>query len=393
MNSVALLTIISFMVFMSSGVAGPITSLYLESLGANYFIIGVLSTVSSLTTVLSSYLWGRQSDRLANRKLFLTDGLAGSSLVSAAMALIPGYIYAFPLRVVGTVSRAAHSTSSLALIGDLLEVRSDRGRRMGIYRGLGSLGFASMAFFAGSIADRTSLRVPFAVAAALIALAFLLSLMIQEVPQTARSGAGNDAPAAVSVPPPGHHLPLSPLLVSVFLWSLAFSSVLAVWPNYMVGQLNYTRTDMSRLWALAAFTEFPMMILAGWLSDRLGRLPVLGLGLLCWSAVFSCYVVFPVYPWILLIQVGRGFAFGAFVGTSMTYATEVTTQAERGRASGLYSATRGLGSVLGGTVGGSLTQFLGFRPMILTCAALVSVGAIYVAAVCLRWRGDGSITT
>jgi MFS family permease len=103
--------------------------------------------------------------------------------------------------------------------------------------------------------------------------------------------------------------------------------------------------------------------------------------------VFSSYVLFPVYPWIMLIQIGRGFSFGMFVGTSMTYATEVTTQAERGRASGLYSSTRGLGSVLGGAVGGSLTQFLGFRFMLFTCAILVFGGAVYVATTYLRWRG------
>ena len=81
MNSVALLTIISFITFMSNGVAGPVSSLYMESLGASYLMLGALSTVSSLTSVLSSYLSGRQSDRLANSKGFLTGGLAGSALV------------------------------------------------------------------------------------------------------------------------------------------------------------------------------------------------------------------------------------------------------------------------------------------------------------------------
>lgn len=387
MNSVALLTIISFISFMSNGVAGPISSLYLESLGASYFMLGVLSTVSSLTRVLSSYLSGRQSDRLANRKLFLAGGLAGSTLVSGGMAIIPSYLFAFPLRVVGTISRAAYNTSSLALMGDLLENRTDRGRRMGIYRGLGSLGFATMAFFAGSIADRTSLRVPMAGSAVLLAIALLLSLAVREASPKARARTSRVTRTDASPSAPTSRLPLTPLLVSVFLWALAFSAMQSVWSNYLVGQLNFSKTVMSRLWALAAFVEFPMMVLGGWLSDRLGRLPVLALGLLGWSVVYSCYVFFPVYPWIMLVQVGRGFSFGMFVGTSMTYATEVAEQSKRGRASGLYSSTRGLGSVLGGTVGGSLTQFLGFQFMLLTCATLVFGGAVYVATTYFRWRG------
>ena len=57
-------------------------------------------------------------------------------------------------------------------------------------------------------------------------------------------------------------------------------AVYAVWANYMVSELGYSQTAMSALWSLASTSEFPLMILAGWLSDRLGRLPMLSLGFL-----------------------------------------------------------------------------------------------------------------
>ena len=138
-------------------------------------------------------------------------------------------------------------------------------------------------------------------------------------------------------------LPLTPLLVSALLWSLVTGAVYAVWANYMVGEMEYSPAAMTALWALASTSEFPLMILAGWLSDRFGRLPMLSLGFLAWAIVFAGYVVAPVLPWIIGIQLVRGFAYSAYTATAMTYASEVRSRAQRGWASGLYSAAGGLG--------------------------------------------------
>ena len=387
------MTAISFILFMSRGIMGPVSSLYAESLGANYVVIGLLGTAASLTAILFSTVWGRASDRLRQRRVFLRLGLGVLAVSSGLMALVPNYGYLFPLNVLGAVATAAYSTASLALMGDLLEEqRSGHGRRMGVYRGLGSLGFGLMAFFSGSVADRLSMRAPFYLAALLLAVAFFLALRVEEPaasqpPATFNPhGTLRTRPAAASMPQaarPGR-LPLAPLLISAFLWALAIGAVYAVWGNYMVGELGYTRAAMSRLWALASLSEFPLMILAGWLSDRIGRLPMLCLGFLAWAFVFLGYVVVPTMPWIVGIQLVRGFAYSAVVATAMVYTTEVRAKSQRGQASGLYGSAEGAGSILGSTLGGALTQLTNFRTMIATNAALIFGGAIYLAVVALR---------
>jgi MFS family permease len=182
-------------------------------------------------------------------------------------------------------------------------------------------------------------------------------------------------------------LPLAPLLVSAFLWSLVTGAVYAVWANYMVSELGYSQATMSRLWSLASTSEFPLMIVAGWLSDRIGRLPMLSLGFLAWTVVFLGYVFVPGMPWIIAIQLTRGFAYSAFTATAMTYATEVRAKSQRGEASGLYSSAGGIGSILGSSMGGILTELTGFRTMIATNAGLIFGGAVYLAAVIVRRAG------
>jgi len=413
MNDLAQMTIISFVIFMSGGITGPINSLYVESLGANYVAIGLLGTVTSLTAILFSYVWGRASDLAGRRKTFLVLGLVSMALVYGGLALAPSYGFLFPLRIVGAVAMSAYSVSSLALMGDLLEQRDRaRGRRMGVFRGLGSLGFGLMAFLSGSIADWSSIRTPFALAACFLSVAFVLSLWVKEpaaprdvrptvagvfgflhalavsvwvgaVEAVRRAMAPRSVAARRSEAEAAGRLPLAPLLVSAFLWSLVTGAVYAVWANYMVSELGYSQTAMSRLWALASTSEFPLMIFAGWLSDRLGRLPMLSLGFVAWALVFFGYVLLPSMPWIVAVQLIRGFAYSAFTATAMTYATEVRGRAQRGEVSGLYSVAGGVGSILGASMGGIQTQLMGFRAMIATNAALILGGAVYLAVVAL----------
>lgn len=399
MNNVLLLTIIVFLLFMAVGATNPINSLYVKSLGANYALIGMLGTVGSLTTLAFSYLWGHLSDRRAQRKRFMVIGLAGVAISQGVRVIVPHYVYLFPLGILGGIAQSAYGTTSLALMGDVLERQRGRGRSMGTYRGLASLGFGLMAFVSGSIADYAGLRAPFALAGGLAAIAFFLSFAIREASPLERgarvaspTGAAGPVPASKGASPEtasgelSRRLPMMPLLVSAFLWSLVTGAVYAVWANYMVEELRYSRTAMSRLWAIASTSEFPLMIVAGAMSDRIGRLPMLSLGFLAWTMVFMGYVALPVMPWMVLIQLTRGFAYSAYTATAMTYATEVRSQAERGRASGLFNSAGGLGMILGSVMGGTLAQAWGFVTMILICAGLIFGGAVYLGGCAVWWN-------
>jgi len=429
MNDITLMTIIAFTLFMSNGVTGPLSSLYAESLGANFVAIGLLGTVRSLAAIVFGYVWGRASDLWGQRKLFLVGSLAAVSVSYGLISLAPSYRWHYPMRVLGALAQAGYGTASLALMGDLLEHRSkDRGQRMGTFRGLASLGFGLMALISGSIADRSSLRVPFVMAAVFALAACGVAFFVHEpkpggsvraYKRTLRQGLRltgslvvemshefkvsvtrawtavasalgrrpRSQPGAGSEDAPElSQLPLAPLLVSAWLWSLVTGAVYAVWANYMVGEMGYSPATMTALWALASTSEFPLMILAGWLSDRFGRLPMLSLGFLAWAFVFAGYVVAPVLPWIVGIQLVRGFAYSAYTATAMTYASEVRSRAQRGWASGLFSAAGGIGSILGASVGGTLTQLAGFRVMFAANSVLILLGAVYLGIEALRYR-------
>lgn len=416
MRNVQRLTLIAFLLFMSRGIVGPVSSLYSASLGADYVAIGLLGTLSSLTAVLASAFWGTLSDRIGRRKSILVAGLLLLAVAEILVATAPSFRYLYAWNVLTALATAAYTTASLALMGDLLEKGGEtRGLRMGTYRGLASLGFGLMALIAGAVADRLSLSAPFWIAGALALSAGLVALFVDEAGTTGanplsallqllreapNAAAGRIRGLARAVRDAGvgqrietqargeaiPTLPLAPLLIASLLWSLVTGAVYAVWANYMVTDIGFTPTVMSRLWATASLSEFPLMILAGWLSDRVGRLPMLSLGFVAWCLVFTGYIVTPSMPWIIVVQLLRGFAYSAFTATAMAYAAEVRGRDQRGRVSGLYSSAGGLGSILGASVGGALTQVLGFRAMFGANAAVILAGAIYLGLTAHRHR-------
>ena len=381
MTSLVLMTIIGFILFMSRGIVGPVSSLYAQELGASYVMLSALGTTTSVLSVIASYMWGRTSDMVGRRKAFMLSGLGLLALEALLTAMIPlyghalpgvkPYLWLFPLHLLGAMGGAAFTTSNLAMLGDLLEGRdAQRGQRMGWVRGISSLGFGLMAFGSGKIADTFQINIPFYISSALLAVALVLALNIKE-----------QGFAPTAAPPPfdwrtawrsflarfqdawgvivgskdlegddtavGVKLPLAPVLISSFLFSLMMGSVYSVWANYMKNEALFSTTIVTILWATASTSEFPFMILAGWLSDRVGRLPLMGVGFLLWAVVISSYIFAPIMPWIVVVQLTRGFAFSAVTASAMAYAAEARGRSQRGQVAGLYGAAGGIGSILG----------------------------------------------
>jgi PPP family 3-phenylpropionic acid transporter len=249
---------------------------------------------------------------------------------------------------------------------------------MGLYRGIGSLAFSGGAILGGRTADAYSLAFVFNICAAFYLIGALLSLMVQEqgLPATDRRGT---APSQAAPHPPGQRLPLL-FLSGVLLWTAAHSASASMWPNYM-DSLGYSKTAIGSLWGLAAFVEMPAMFVAGLLSDLLGRALLLAAGGFAIALVqFGYIAVAASLPALMGVQIIRGFGFGSYTATSMTFTAEYGEQRTRGVRSGLFHSTASAGQLLGMFMGGTVAQFAGFTVMYLACSVLaIGSGICFLA--------------
>lgn len=378
MNNIALLTIIIALVYAAIGISSPLLTLYLQSLGADYSRIAIILATTAAVALVSSYLWGRASDALGRRKPLIVGGLAGVAVAYFLLGQVTGFDGAWAVRLGEAAAMAAYSTASLALMGDLLSSSGARGKRMGIYRGIGSLAFAGGAFIGGRLADASSLRTTFALAAAFYFVAALIALTLREPrierPQTDFPTAQPVVRRPSTARRPG--LPW-PFLAGVFLWMMTWNGQASMWPNYMAS-LGYAKTAISSLWGLAGLIEAPSMLVAGQLSDVVGRAALLTAGGVGASLVMLGYLLLSGTLLALLgVQIVRGMTFGSYTANAMTFAVEAGDERMRGANSGLLNTVSGAGQLVGLYLGGTLVQAQGF-PFMWT----VFVGTALASAAC-----------
>lgn len=379
MNSIALLTLIIALVYAAIGLASPLMTLYLQALGADYGRIAVILATTAAVSLLSSAAWGRASDALGRRKPFVAAGLAGAALAYFLLSRALSFEAAWGVRLFEAALVAAYATASLALMGDLLANRGGRGRSMGAYRGIGSLAFAVGALIGGRLADATSLRIPFLLAAGLYALAALIALALHDAPAAAAPAepAGGGRPSrrwlTFALPRPG--LPWL-FLLGAFLWQMTWNGQASMWPNYLAS-LGYAKTAISSLWGLAGLIEAPAMLWSGQLSDVVGRAALLAAGGIGASLVMLGYLLLAAtLSALLIVQVVRGFTFGSYTANAMTFAVEAGNERTRGANSGLLNTASAAGQLVGLYLGGTLAQLRGFQFMWTAFAVTAALSAV-----------------
>lgn len=168
-------------------------------------------------------------------------------------------------------------------------------------------------------------------------------------------------------------------LAAVFLDVVGFGLIIPVLPRLIEDVGHTGLEDAARIggWLFAAFSlaQFVFAPLAGALSDRFGRRPLL---LLAIAGLAIDYVVQALAPTVIWLFAGRLIA--GVCGSSYVIANaclaDVTSPENRARSFGRMSAAFGLGFVLGPAIGGLLGE-LGTRVPFWSAAALAGVNLLF----------------
>ncbi|MCE9635407.1 MAG: MFS transporter [Planctomycetes bacterium] len=171
--------------------------------------------------------------------------------------------------------------------------------------------------------------------------------------------------------------PLAVLFLVVFIDLVGFGIVLPLLPRYA---RDYHATGFEQGMLMASFSAMQFLFAPVWgrLSDRIGRRPVLMIGLFGSILAYSMFAVSDSYSMLLVSRIAAGL-FGATIGTAQAYIADVTPENERGKGMALIGAAFGIGFTVGPAIGGIAGEHHGQLP------GWIAAGLSLFALV-LAWR-------
>jgi MFS transporter, MHS family, proline/betaine transporter len=291
--------------------------------------VGLLSTygtfaIGFLVQPLGGVFFGRIGDRVGRRAMLMATIIL-MGLLTAAIGILPTYAQvgvAAPalLLFVRILQGVVHGGEYGGALTFIIEYAPRRSR--GLYMGYASLGvFGGLLVGAGLSSLVSSLltdgqmadwgwRLPFLTALPLALGGLLLRSRVGETPAFLEAQRKEPTPRESPVWETlrAHWRPL--LTFTGYAMTNAVLSY--VWVTYLPqwldtgGGLSHASAFASNLVSLAAY--LPMLVLAGWLSDRIGRKPMLLAGCV------ACVTLVP-----LAFKVAHGGTFGSAVAAQLIY--------------------------------------------------------------------------
>jgi multidrug resistance protein len=135
---------------------------------------------------------------------------------------------------------------------------------------------------------------------------------------------------------------------------IGFSVLIPVLPLF-AQRLGASPTQIGLILTIYALAQLLFLPAWGWVSDRIGRRPVLLVSL---AGTVASFTLLAAADSIGLIYAARALAgfFAASIGTAQAVVTDVTARSERARGMGLIGAAFGAGMVVGPVLGGVLAH-------------------------------------
>lgn len=168
------------------------------------------------------------------------------------------------------------------------------------------------------------------------------------------------------------------LFAVLFLVMIGFSILFPVEPYY-IQMFGATSATMGWLTASFSLAQFVFSPLWGRLSDRIGRKPVMMIGLAGYGLSMSLFALGQSIPHLFIARTLAGILSSATLPTAMAVISDTTTQEERAKGMGLLGAAFGLGAIFGPFVGGVLGDITIRLPFFTT-------SALSLATLLFVWR-------
>lgn len=167
---------------------------------------------------------------------------------------------------------------------------------------------------------------------------------------------------------------LAVLLAGMFVVMVGFGIIIPVMPFYVL-HFGASSIHLGLLMALYSTMQFIFAPLWGAFSDRVGRKPVLLVGLAGFTLSFVIFALATRLWMLFAARALAGVLSSATMPAAMAYVSDSTSEENRGGGMGAMGAAMGLGMIFGPAVGGLMSKFSIQAPF-MVAAAMAAVNLV-----------------
>jgi PPP family 3-phenylpropionic acid transporter len=369
---------IYFLYYAALACLTPFMSLYYSERGLNGAQIGVLAGAIPLVSWASAPLWGGIADARNRHKVALLLAIAGVWAAVAALYFATN----FTSLLITVIGYAFFIGPIVPLVDNaVLDIMGDSKARYGRVRLWGSIGWGIAAILLAPILESAGLSWSFYGFLAFMAVTFVVAARLPMGLSSLRE-ASYSAGLGILVRNGRFLL----LLIAALVYGITLGVLLSYQFLYLE-ELGASRNLMALSLTMTTISELPFWFISAGLLRRFGSNKMIAFALAV-TAVRMFALGLMQAPWLVLpISLLHGPGFAVIWAAGVAEADAAAPRGLGATAQGLFSGMIfGLGSALGGFVGGPAYEALGFSRLFIIVGWVTLVTFVFFVAVRLGPR-------
>lgn len=370
-RNVVVLGVVSLLQDISSEMLYPVVPVFLTTaLAAPMSVVGVIEGLAEFTAALLKAVFGRWSDRIRRRRLFVSLGYGISAASRPLLPLAQSWTVVLGARLIDRVGKGVRTSPRDALLADASPAEH-RGKVFGLHRALDTMGAVAGPLVAITLLawSANNFRLVFIGAILPSVSAVLLTFAVRETRLLSKDGSAAEKFRRHNLPPAYWRF----LAVNLIFFLGNSADVFLILRAKELG-LSVQSAILTYVVYQAAFAIFATP--AGILSDRWSRRQVMQVGFVIFALVYFAFAQANRALWVWPLFCLYGFYAAMTEGVGKATITDMVDAEHRGAAIGIFYAATGTASLVASVLAGWLWTNFGAAATLRLSAALAMLAVV-----------------